>query len=166
MTEVIKNIKGFEDRYTISNLGIVRSKLTNIIMKPSITKFGYARINLRYKNSRKFKSFFIHRLVAQNFLENPNNYKEINHIDCNKLNNCIENLEWCDRSYNVKYSYSNGNKCQKGINNGNHKLNIQQINEIKQLILNNKTDKEISKLYNVCSQTINNIRNNKNWIIK
>ena len=47
MTEIIKNIRGFEDRYTISNLGIVRSKLTNKIMKPNITKFGYARVNLR-----------------------------------------------------------------------------------------------------------------------
>ena len=47
MTEIIKDIKGFEGRYTISNLGVVRSKLTNIVMKQNITKFGYDRINLR-----------------------------------------------------------------------------------------------------------------------
>ena len=47
MTEIIKDIKGFEGRYTISNLGVVRSKLTNIVMKQNITKFGYARINYK-----------------------------------------------------------------------------------------------------------------------
>ena len=62
MTEVIKEIKGFEGRYTISNLGIVRSLLTGRVMKQGITKFGYARINLRKAGTREYKSFFVHRL--------------------------------------------------------------------------------------------------------
>ena len=73
MTEVIKDIKGFEGRYTISNLGIVRSLLTGKVMKPYITKFGYARVNLRIAHSRDYKSYLVHRLVASAFLENKNN---------------------------------------------------------------------------------------------
>ena len=96
MTEVIKEIKGFEGRYTISNLGIVRSLLTGKEMKPYITKAGYARINLRYAKCRDYKSLLVHRLVAMNFIPNPNKYLEINHKDCNRLNNRVDNLEWCD----------------------------------------------------------------------
>ena len=70
--EIIKHIKGFEGRYTISNLGIVRSLLTGKEMKPYITSKGYARVNLRYAHSRDYKSFLVHRLVAGNFLPNPN----------------------------------------------------------------------------------------------
>ena len=49
------------------------------------------------------KSYYVHRLVAQAFLPNPNNYKEVNHKDENKTNNVVTNLEWCDRLYNVRY---------------------------------------------------------------
>ena len=164
MTEVIKEIKGFEGRYTISNYGIVRSLLTNKIMKPSITKFGYARVNLRYANSRKFKSMFVHRLVAMNFLDNPNNYSEVNHIDCNRLNNHITNLEWCSREQNIKHSYDVGIKTSKGVHNGNHKLSLVEVNMIRDLLKENKLSHvQISKLFNVCSSTIDNIANNVTW---
>ena len=74
MTEVIKEIKGFEGRYTISNFGIVRSLITGKELKPYITKAGYARVNLRYAHSRDYKSLLVHRLVAGNFIPNPNKY--------------------------------------------------------------------------------------------
>lgn len=153
--EIIKEIKGFEGRYTISNLGIVRSLLTNKIMKLSITKFGYARVNLRYANSRKFKSFLVHRLVAMNFLPNPNNYKEINHKDCNRLNNKLDNLEWCDRFYNIKYSFTNGYASNKGIRNPRAKLTEQEVKEIKRLL---KTKKfyytDIVEMFNISDSAI------------
>ena len=110
MTEVIKDIKGFEDRYTISNLGIVRSKLTHIKMKPSVTKFGYLRVNLRKKHSREYKSYFIHRLVAFYFCDG---YKEglvVNHKDLNKTNNRAENLEWITQKENVIHYHQNKHK--------------------------------------------------------
>ena len=75
-------------------------------MKHYITSKGYARVNLRYAHSRDYKSFLVHRLVAGNFLPNPNNYQEVNHKDCNRINNSVDNLEWCDRFYNVKYAYN------------------------------------------------------------
>lgn len=56
------------------------------------------------------KRHLIHRLVAENFIDNPNNYKIINHIDNNPSNNRVENLEWCTQSHNIKYAYENGRK--------------------------------------------------------
>lgn len=164
MTEVIKEIKGFEGRYTISNLGIVRSLLTNKIMKQHITKFGYARINLRYAHSRKFKGFLVHRLVAMNFIPNPNNYKEINHKDCNRLNNSVDNLEWCDRFYNIKYSFNKGKASNKGIRNPNSKLNSDDVLAIRALIKTNKFYyTKIAELFNVSDSTIQAIAKNKVW---
>lgn len=122
MTEIIKDIKGFEGRYTISNLGIVRSKLTNREMKPSLTKFGYLRVNLRKSKSREYKSYFIHRLVASHFLDNKDNLPEVNHIDSDRSNNIVSNLEWCTREYNIKHSFIYGKASHKGLRNPNSKL--------------------------------------------
>lgn len=164
MTEIIKNIKGFEDRYTISNLGIVRSKLTGIIMKPNITKMGYARVNLRKAKSREYKSYFIHRLVAMHFLANPNNLPEVNHIDCNRTNNIVTNLEWITREDNMKHSFKYGRASNKGLRNPNSKLNLEDIKAIKALKATGRFyNTTIAKMFNVCSSSIDNIINNVTW---
>ena len=72
----------------------------NNILKPKIKK-GYYQIGLRKDNKRKW--FSVHRLVAETFIDNPNNCKYVNHKDENKLNNNINNLEWCTMSYNNTY---------------------------------------------------------------
>ena len=121
MIEVWKDIKNFPN-YQVSNYGKIKSKerITNVgiknikqikrkekILKPlKITK-GYLGIRL-YNEKVKGKTFKIHRLVAETFIPNPNNYKQINHIDGNKENNKVSNLEWCDRSYNIKHAYDTG----------------------------------------------------------
>ena len=89
--------------YQVSNLGRVKS-LGNSktrkekILKPEI-RTGYYSVNLC--KSGKRKKHRVHRLVAQAFIENPKNLPVINHIDENKLNNCVENLEWCTHEYNM-----------------------------------------------------------------
>lgn len=164
MTEIIKDIKGFEGRYTISNLGIVRSRLTNIIMKPNITRFGYARINLRKAKSREYKSYFIHRLVASHFLDNPNNLPEVNHKDSNRLNNNVLNLEWVSKQDNIKHSFIYGRASHKGLRNPNSKLDENDINAIKSLHKTNKFyNTQIAKIFKVSSSTIDNIINNVTW---
>ena len=72
-------------------------------MKPAKTKGGYLRLPLTINN--KAKSYLVHRLVALAFIPNPNNYPEVNHKNEDKTDNRVENLEWCDRSYNINYSY-------------------------------------------------------------
>ena len=164
MTEVIKDIKGFEDRYTISNLGIVRSKLTHIKMKPSVTKFGYLRVNLRKEHSREYKSYFIHRLVACHFLPNPNNLPEVNHIDCNRQNNIVTNLEWVSRQDNIKHSFKYGLASNKGLRNPRAKLNLEDIEAIKAMKKTNRWyNTQIAKFFNVSPSSIDFIIQGKTW---
>lgn len=108
MTEEIwKDITGYEGLYQVSNLGRVKSLYDGghkcfryLILKPSINN-GYLYVKLTVNG--KCKSKAIHRLVAEAFIPNPDNLEQINHIDENKQNNNIENLEWCTRSYNLTY---------------------------------------------------------------
>lgn len=111
--EIWKSILGYEGIYEISNYGNVRrisydhyqnQKEFSIpfYKKPAKDKDGYLRYSLAKNN--KDKSYFAHRLVAQAFIPNPNNYPIINHIDCNPQNNYYKNLEWCNHKYNTEYA--------------------------------------------------------------
>lgn len=115
MKEIWKDIKGYEGLYQISNLGNVKSLSKQIIrsngkkqtfkekkLKPGLSKNGYLSVSL-FKNG-KGKTYMIHRLVAETFIENINNYKCINHKDENKQNNIVNNLEWCTYEYNNQYN--------------------------------------------------------------
>lgn len=105
MAEVWKDIPNYEGLYQISNLGRIKSFYnyrrdgTNIL-KPRL-KRGYYTIGLRKNGERKW--YRIHRLIAQAFIPNPNNFPVVNHKDENPLNNNIENLEWCTIAYNNTY---------------------------------------------------------------
>lgn len=112
MQEVWKNIKGYEGLYQISNLGRIKSlprngtKPIETIKKTTVDKYGYLRVSLSNKNKRK--KVLVHRLVAQAFISNPQNKPQVNHIDGNKKNNVLENLEWCTNSENMKHAYKIG----------------------------------------------------------
>ena len=100
MEEIWKDIEGYEGKYFISNTGKVKNNKGKLL-KPIKANNGYLRISLS-KNSNH-KMFLIHRLVANAFLENHENLPCINHIDCNKENNFVENLEFCTVKYNNTY---------------------------------------------------------------
>ena len=109
MTELWKDVVGFEDRYQISNLGRVYSKITNKILVPVLSQndfLGYYRVTFRFPDGKPH-SKAIHRMVAEAFIPNPNKLPCVNHIDGNKLNNVVDNLEWCTKSYNAKHAYEN-----------------------------------------------------------
>lgn len=93
-------IKGIDYFYEINKLGQIRNKKGKIL-KPAINSGGYEVVTLRKNNKRK--QFYIHRLVAETFIPNPNHYKEINHKNENKTDNRVNNLEWCNRKYNSIY---------------------------------------------------------------
>lgn len=94
--EIWKDIKGYEGLYIISNTGRIAK-----LLHPKINKDGYCEQGL-VKDSKK-KSKRIHRLVAEAFIPNPDGLLEVNHIDENKSNNNVENLEWCDHKYNTTH---------------------------------------------------------------
>ena len=104
MKEIWKDIPEYEGYYQISNLGRIKSlhnyRGKESIIKPRI-KQEYLTIGLRKNNVRKWKR--IHRLIAEAFIPNPNNYPVVNHKNENKLDNRIENLEWCTVGYNNTY---------------------------------------------------------------
>lgn len=103
MIEIFKDIEGYEGLYQISNYGNVKSLKYNKekILKPIKHSCGYLKVDLC--KERKIQTLYIHRLVAKAFIDNPNNYEEVNHKDEDKTNNKVENLEFCDAKYNSNY---------------------------------------------------------------
>lgn len=126
--EIWMDIEDYKGHYQVSNLGKVRSldrtnkhsenKIRMIkgrLLKIQINnkRNGYCEISLHKEGFEK--RYKIHRLVAIAFIPNPNNKKEVNHIDGNKSNNCVENLEWVTSIENIKHAWDNG------LSNSNHR---------------------------------------------
>ena len=116
--EKLKPIQNMED-YFISNYGnVYSSKQGNLRQLTPYLDSRNRYYLIKLVSDGKRKSFLLHRLVANAFLENPQNYKEVNHIDNNPQNNCVDNLEWCTRKYNLEQSYKtmspvrNYNQCK------------------------------------------------------
>lgn len=98
---MIKDIEGYEGRYAVMDNGEVWSYKTKRFLKFGKHKCGYLQVALWTNNKPKY--YFVHRLVANAFIPNPNNFPQVNHKDEDKTNNCVDNLEWCDRKYNMNY---------------------------------------------------------------
>lgn len=121
MEEIWKDIKGYEGFFMVSNLGRVKrvprisinkwsteTFLKEKILNPTLSYKGYPTVTLRKEKNKDHKTFFVHRLVANHFLGNPENKQQINHIDGNKKNNKVDNLEFCTQSENIKHAYKIG----------------------------------------------------------
>lgn len=93
--------------YSVSDSGEVRNDETGRILKHTIDKDGYHMVTLHYGIGGKRRWVGVHRLVAEAFIPNPNNYPVVNHKDENKDNNVLSNLEWCDASYSTNYGTRN-----------------------------------------------------------
>lgn len=95
--------------YEISDEGEVRKRTTGLILKSGKTRNGYLAVTLREDNGGCRRAY-VHRLVAETYLPNPENKSDVNHKDGNKLNNHLDNLEWATRSENLKHAYDMGLK--------------------------------------------------------
>ena len=107
------------DYYYVSNLGEIRSVKTDKIRKKNIMKTGYYFVSISLGERGKRMLIKVHRAVAETFIKNPNNYPCINHIDGNKLNNNVNNLEFCTSKHNTiharKLGLANSKSIQKRI---------------------------------------------------
>ena len=109
MEEQWKPIEGTDGKYEVSNFGRVRTNGKRpglLTLTKQKSGYRYAMIEIDGKSCNRR----VHRMVAQHFLPNPDNMKEVNHKDGNKDNNHVSNLEWCTRSNNVKHSFDTGLK--------------------------------------------------------
>lgn len=119
MVEIWKDVINYENLYQISNYGNVKNKKSNKILKSCKNKTGYLEIYLSKNNIQK--TIKIHRLVALHFIENFNNLKFVNHIDNDKLNNNVNNLEWVSSRENSCHKFIKINTLSKfrGVSKAN-----------------------------------------------
>lgn len=158
------------DFYFINENGILFSFWNNGRLKrikPRTHSNGYLRFSICGKD------VYAHRLVAEAYIKNVNGYKEINHIDGNKKNNCVINLEWCTRQQNNKHAFLAGLRSNESMriiaNNSNHAdaakkqraLSDEEAKEAKTMILEGTTDASIAKAFGVSRGCIYNIRTKK-----
>lgn len=150
--------------YRVTSGGDIYNIKTGRKLKPWIDKQGYYTIRLAGS-----KNLYVHRIVAQLFIPNPENKKEVNHKDGIKTNNSISNLEWLTRNQNIQHAYDIGimhgplgHKNKIGTLHHNVKLTEAQVLEIRK-IGKNKTLKELSEVYKVSFKTISKILNRKRW---
>lgn len=147
----MKQINNY-DNYYINEDGKVYNSNTKKYLKGSIGENGYLYYRLS-KNNKK-KMFYAHRLVAENFIDNPNNYEVVNHIDGNKLNNNVNNLEWVTYSENTKHAHDN------------NLINFPRKKEYFKENLPNEVWKQISG-YNYSISNLGRIKNEKtNLLLK
>ena len=164
--EVWKIIKDFHD-YEVSTAGRVRRK-TNAsgtsagrILKPKLTQFGYHTVILRRFGQKK--NVFVHRLVAEAFLHKPEEDLVVNHIDGDKTNNNVENLEWVTQHVNIQKDFAAGRRSNRGEKNAAAILTEKIVLEMRELFSNGVRQKEIAAKYNVDVKLVHLIVRRKRW---
>lgn len=157
-----KPVKGFEDRYMVSNLGRVKSiRHASIIRDKILSLSNHNQGYLSCSISRGAKKL-VHRIVAESFIENPLNKAFVNHINGDKKNNHSTNLEWCTRKENEKHAYSTGLKNSTGSNNTMSKLSEEDVIKIK-FFGNQLHSSSLASSFSVTTATINRIRSGVIW---
>ena len=157
-------IPGFGQEYKITYSGTIISckKSVEIPLHPWKSASGYLYIDLSIKGKKS--TFRVNRLVALCWIPNPKNKPEVNHIDGDKENNKVSNLEWATHLENMQHAKDTGLLPNRvGSNNGRAKLNEYQVISIRVWLLQGFTQKEISKVFNVSICTISDIKLRKTW---
>lgn len=170
----IKEVENYEGLYFIDTLGNVVSFPKNkrvdcnngyALLKQQIKK-GYAVVNL-YDNDKKMKTLSVHRLVAKAFIPNPNNLPQVNHINGIKLDNRVENLEWCTKQENTKHAFDNNlggfrDRALDTIKKINNKHMYSKIELVKNdIVISFNNTEEVSKFLHSTKQTIADAIKNK-----
>ena len=169
MKEIWRDVVGYEGLYEVSNMGRIKSlpRKVNIgnsknrlttekNLKPE-KSYGYLRLVLNNNNIQKH--YLIHRLVAQAFIPNPENKSDINHIDSNRSNNIISNLEWVTRKENMEHCIKMGRN-NRGEKQGSSVLKEKDIIKIRKSKLSIKT---LADKFNVSKGNIYHILKKETW---
>lgn len=163
-----KDVVGYEDLFVVSDHGRVWSKRSDKILKQSTSKTGYKCISTRIGGRKgTCKCFKVHRLVAEAFIDNPDNKPYVNHLDCDKTNNHHTNLEWCTSSENMKHAYNNIEfNIPRGSERKFSKLTDGDIRYIRQNYVPRKqgfSQRALAKKFSVSKCTVERILDNRRW---
>lgn len=176
MKEEWKPVKGFEGLYEVSNLGQVRSldrlrknvkgmaKINGRIITGNHGEKHYYQVALHKDGKKKYMS--VHRLVAEAFIPNPDGKSQVNHIDGNKQNNVVSNLEWVTPSENILHSFETGLNTHIGEKNIQAKLTREQVAEIKKLYVKGGKEygaRPLARKYGVSAPAIKAIVKGLTW---
>lgn len=160
-----KQINLFGKEYLIYENGDLINLKTNKKIKAFDNGVGYLRVGI-YVGQNKHRPIYIHRLLAQTFIPNPENKIEVNHKDGNTKNNDLSNLEWVTKSENQLHAYKIGlNKPSPsmGEKNGNAVLTDEIVTKIRTMFKNGKRQCEIVKELNINKFRVSNVILNKSW---
>lgn len=173
-----KAVVGFEDRYEVSSFGQVRSipyikkgkningifsfKTTGKLLKQCESTDHYLQIQLSKNNCKRGTG--VHRIMAEAFIPNPDNLPQVNHIDGNKQNNHISNLEWCSAQHNVIHSYTLGLACNKQERHPLTVLTHDKVFRMAEMRYKGFSYKQISEELDLKYDTVWKVINRKNWV--
>ena len=164
--EIWKDIKGYEGLYQVSNKGRVKSfhrKKIKLLKRHDFRNYYAVRL---YKDGI-IENFLVHRLVAEFFIPNPQNKPQVNHKDGNKLNNCVENLEWVTIQENLLHAVKIGlHKMPSGLKSACSKLTAEDVRYIRKNYIpgdKNFSRRALSKKFNVCLSVIQNVLTYKTY---
>lgn len=173
ITEIWKDIPDFENYYQVSNFGRVRGlarkdnlgrRINSRLLKTHRDKDGYSVVTLT--KDKRVKSVKVHRLVAVAFIPNELSLPEVNHVDGNKSNNRVDNLEWCTHKSNHEHARKTGLICQNGEKSVNHKLTREDVNFIRTRCVKGDSDFGVvamARLFGVSNATVSRIVNKTRW---
>jgi len=167
MEEIWKDVKGYEGLYKASSLGRIKTvertinygNFVGFVKKEMFIRQhfrdGYYYLSLSKNGVSKTKR--VHRLIAEAFIPNPENKQEVNHIDCNKINNCVDNLEWCTPRENMKHAYEN-NRIKHGASLTDGKIML-----IREMHRNGINKTVISNVFKISNQYVSKIIFKRAW---
>jgi DNA-binding transcriptional regulator YiaG len=152
--------------YDVLEDGTVLNSKTGRILAHALNQKGYPGVSLHINGKEKY--FRVHRLVALKFIPNPENKPCVNHIDRNRLNCHVSNLEWVTHKENVQHSVRNGGRKDytrnnKGKDNPNSRFTDEHIEAIRVLSLSGFSQEKIARIFSVTQSHISKIQNNKLW---
>ena len=154
MTEVWKDIPGFEGEYQASSLGRIR-RIKTTLLKPRIKNSGYAYVAAKIPGTERLKYLHVHRAILASF---SGEFKSlhVNHKNFNKLDNSLDNLEWVTRSNNTRHAV-------KGGKHNKVKLTPKDVLKIRDRLKSGESSSVLAKEYAVHYSAINNIKKHKTW---
>lgn len=163
MTEVWKTAPVLNHQYEVSSMGRIRHRVKMTLVSQRIMRGGYLQTCLYNPETRQGKSFMVHRLVALTFLGAPNGL-QVNHIDCSKTNNRVENLEYVTATENMRHAKEHGLRpSRRGTKAGGAVLTEKQVLRIAELIRAGRPYAEIARTFGVSSGAIRSIAIGNNW---